>query len=112
MPTERSASVPAGLSVDVAPASRGPHVIVREVCGEEARPSKRLRFECAGYANCKALPNWIWSWPKPEIQTVSELLPPTRATHIPTERSASVPAGLSISVAPASRGPHVIVREV
>ena len=71
MPTARNASVAAGLAIDVAPASRGPHVIVRDSFEEEVELSKRVSVEFAGYANCEARTNWIWCGPKPEMQTIS-----------------------------------------
>jgi hypothetical protein len=116
MPTERSATVSAGTSIDVAPASRGPHVITGIVgagvdavgAGVGEVPSESVSVESAGYANCVGLTSWIWSCPKPAMQTVSELLPPARVKHMPTDRSATVSAGMSIDMAPAPRGPHVM----
>ena len=51
MPTERCAAVTARMSIDVAPASRGPHVIIRDVLVDEMTPAEGVSDESAGYEN-------------------------------------------------------------
>ena len=45
------------------------------------------------------------------MPTVSELLPPARFKHMPTERSETVSVGMRIAVVPAVRGPHVMLMD-
>ncbi|CAK0831350.1 unnamed protein product [Prorocentrum cordatum] len=74
---------------------------------EEAKTSSNsVSVESAGYASCVGLTSCIG--PSPAVQTTSELLPPARVKHMPTDRKASSSADKFTDIAPASIGPHAL----
>ena len=60
--------------------------MVRDVFEDDQTPVKSVIDESAGYSNCVGCASWIWSCPKPAMETISELPPPAQVKHMPTER--------------------------
>ena len=111
MPTDGRAAVTAGMSIDVAPASRGPHVMTRDVLIDELSPSNGERDEAAGYANCI-----VSSSPPSSSASSSSFLSSLFPASVPASCSGMGGPAIdgkmtSSEVAPASRGPHAMVRE-